>query len=675
VKGRTPDCIAYKSKKKLALEMEQLKSEMSFFLIDGENYLIDFDKTKWFIGKGSNMLATEIFLTSTDLGRDKNKSLLSEYNQDGQIKITLEAFGIFDHGTMSGTFQYEEDRDEQNYIYLRKEGFEYGVYFFGSVSYEAGKVQIQGELKPKYDENSIFPIAASIFLDPSLLDWNDYRFKSLAETSGADPGKVRLLEITNPTFRELPVELFAFTNLEYLTIINKTNYWEDLKLPLEDLTENLGSLSKLKGLHINKAAIKRLPLSFSELTELENINLSFCDVEKLPESVWTLSNLKYLILTGNNISVIPDEVILPSLLTLGVEDNQLRTLPESLTKQPSIRLIKASGNPFDYLPESFGFFKGLELTMPEKKRLLDISYNGADGKGTVKWDDTAYEAFHDKVLIAPVEAIIKENKLSRYKKPLLSLTKRTVGFRQTQQEDYDKVGNHRFGGRPDLPLHTPYPTFFDQEEKNAYHYEFIAQVNCEEMTHFQNYLPRNGTLFFFFKSIHFFGYHNKDLAKVIYEEDNTTLASGARFELKEEDFFELMDGAYAPFKAEAFETVSVPSFYAYHQNTYLFEGKAKSLAGKEELLEDLYESYEEPVRFLEEFDHAINTYGFTQHESPELQAALNLKGNPQDWIILLQVKSRGDFQWGDAGELFFVIHKSDLMKRDFNNVFVTMESS
>ena len=593
--------------------MEQLKSATSYFQINGENYSIDFDKTQWFIGKDSNTLVTEIFLTSTDLERDKNNSLLSEYNQDGQIKITFEAFGIFDHGTISGSFQYEDDRDEKNYIYFRKEGFEFGLYFFGSVSYAAGTVQIQGELKPKYDESPVFPISASITLDPAVLDWSNYRFKSLAETSGADPEQVRLLEITNPVFRELPKELFAFTNLEYLTIVNQTNYWEDLKLPLEDLTENLGYLSKLKGLHINKAAIKRLPLSFSELTALENINLSFCDVEGLPDSVWTLSSLKYLILTGNNLSVIPDNVLLPSLLTLGVEDNQLRTLPESLTKQSSIRLIKASGNPFDYLPESFGFFKGLELTMPEKKRLLDISYPGADGKGTVKWDDTAYEALHDNVLIAPVEAIIKENKLSRYKKPLLSLAKRTVAFSQTQQEDYTKVGNHRFGGRPDLPLHIPYPTFFDQEEKSTYHYEFIAQVNCEEISYLQHYLPKNGTLFFFFKSIHFFGYHHKDLAKVIYEEDNSTLASGTRFELKEEDFFELMDGAYAPFKAEAFGSVSVPSFYAHHENTYLFEGKAKSLAGKEELLENLYESYEEPVRFLQEFDHAINTYGFTQH--------------------------------------------------------------
>ncbi|ETZ23798.1 DUF1963 domain-containing protein [Pedobacter sp. V48] len=76
-----------------------------------------------------------------------------------------------------------------------------------------------------------------------------------------------------------------------------------------------------------------------------------------------------------------------------------------------------------------------------------------------------------------------------------------------------------------------------------------------------------------------------------------------------------------------------------------------------------------------EYKHTINAYGFIQHEAPELQASLKLKGNPEDWIILLKVGSTGDFMWGDAGDLFFVIHKSDLTKGDFSNVFVTIESS
>ncbi|WDF68677.1 hypothetical protein PQ465_20575 [Sphingobacterium oryzagri] len=74
----------------------------SYFKINGENYLIDFEKSQWFISKLGNTLATEIFLTSPDIKGDKQKKLLSEYQDDGQIKISLEAFGIFANGVPFG---------------------------------------------------------------------------------------------------------------------------------------------------------------------------------------------------------------------------------------------------------------------------------------------------------------------------------------------------------------------------------------------------------------------------------------------------------------------------------------------------------------------------------------------------------------------------------------------
>lgn len=655
--------------------MEPSNDTTSYFIIDGENYPMDTKESQWAIGEVSQTLVTDIVVTSTDVGRDKKKKLLSEYNNDGRIKIHVEASDIFNRGIPTGTFNYLQDKDPDTFTYFRKDGLEYGLDFFGSVSYEDGHVRIHGELKPPYSEQPVFAIDAILHFDPLLLNWQYYRFKSLAETVGADPEQVRLLEISNPDFRELPDCIFNFKKLERLGIIKKGNPWDNVKLPLEHLGERFGSLKMLKGLSINHASIKQLPASFAELELLDNINLSMCELQELPESIWKLSKLKFLFLPHNQLTHIPEDIQLPALTVLDVEKNQLTTLPTALTRQPHIDRISASGNPFEYLPESFNFFKGLILTLPEKKRLLDISYKGADGKGSVKWDDTCYEAMHDKTLIAPVAGIIKENKLGKYKKALLSLIKRTVGFNHAGNEDYTEIGNHRFGGRPDLPKETPYPTFQDGE-KGTLHYEFIAQINCEQIAHLQDYLPRAGSLFFFFKSFHFFGFGDpKDLVKVIYVADNRTLSSGKRFDLQEGDFFELFDGEYAPYKTKAFVTVSAPSFYAHYQNTYLFEGKAKSLAGKEELLDDLYETYEEPVNSLKAFDHGINCYGFTQHESPELQASLGLKGNPQDWMILLQVKSRGDFQWGDAGDLFFVIHKSDLAKSDFSNVFVTMESS
>ncbi len=655
--------------------MESLTQNDSLVTIAGENYPVNRNETRWSIGKLSHSLITEIVVAATDIPRDTNKGLLDEYKDDGRIMFSLEAIGIFNKGIPTGEFYYEEDKNAETYTYVRKEGLDYRLDFFGTVSYGHSWVRLDGELKPPFDSSPVFPITAAIKLDPEQLDWSEYRFKSMEETEGANREQVCHLEITNPSFTALPSEIYDFVNLAHLTIVSKRDYWDDSKLPLADLGDRLGELVHLKGISINKASISTLPQSIGALRQLELLNLSLCRLTEIPTTVWKLPRLTYLILIDNRLSAIPVDLDLPALQTLNVEKNELKTLPESLLNQPKIKTISATGNPFESLPDRFSFFKGLQLSMPEKKRLLDNTYKGADGKGTVKWDDRPYFAESDGNLIAPVSDIIKQQRLTTYKKPLLGLIKRAIGFRQAGEEDYAAMGNHRFGGRPDLPTDIPHPIFFDNQEKRNLHYEFIAQINCEQLVALQEYLPRTGSLFFFFKSLHYFGFDDCDIARIIYVEDNRQLCSGKRFTLSESDFLELPEGQYAPFKAEAAVAVSAPSFYAAHDNDYLFDGKRKSLKDDDQLLEDLYDRFEQPVNTLSRFDHAINAYGFTQHESPELQAALSLKGSPQDWIILLLVSSVGDFQWGDAGDLFFVIHKSDLAKKDFSKVFVTMESS
>jgi len=153
------------------------------------------------------------------------------------------------------------------------------------------------------------------------------------------------------------------------------------------------------------------------------------------------------------------------------------------------------------------------------------------------------------------------------------------------------------------------------------------------------------------------------------------MVSRKRFQFSEKDYYEMIDGCYRPYKVSARKINSVSSFYASYVNTHLFEGAAEVLKEDQGFLEEAYEVFEVPFTENNKFDYAVNAYGFSQHAHPELQAALKKKGNPEDWIILLTVTFTGDMQWGYAGDLFFVIHKSDLAKVDFSNVFVTMERS
>lgn len=76
-------------------------------------------------------------------------------------------------------------------------------------------------------------------------------------------------------------------------------------------------------------------------------------------------------------------------------------------------------------------------------------------------------------------------------------------------------------------------------------------------------------------------------------------------------------------------------------------------------------------------DHHINGYTFTQHESPQEQAANKLRGKPEEWVPLLQLgwDSNVGFCFWDAGKLSFCIHQEDLRRHDFSNVHVSLESS
>ena len=70
-------------------------------------------------------------------------------------------------------------------------------------------------------------------------------------------------------------------------------------------------------------------------------------------------------------------------------------------------------------------------------------------------------------------------------------------------------------------------------------------------------------------------------------------------------------------------------------------------------------------------------YTFTQHESPETQAANKMGGTPEEWVSLLKLgydKQVGFCFW-DAGTLTFTIHQEDLRRVDFSNVQVSLESS
>src|SRR5690606_17261334 len=100
----------------------------------------------------NHSLATEIVITATDIPTDTQKGLLDEYKDNGRIKLSLEAIGIFNHGIPTGEFDFEEDKNNDTHTYVTKEGLDYRLKFYGTVAYRDSGVFLHGELKTAYGD-------------------------------------------------------------------------------------------------------------------------------------------------------------------------------------------------------------------------------------------------------------------------------------------------------------------------------------------------------------------------------------------------------------------------------------------------------------------------------------------------------------------------------------------
>ncbi len=625
------------------------------------------------IGTFSRDLTTHI-VGSTD---KLNAGFLSEY-EEGTVTFRLNVRGIHNQGMPTGTFTFEAGKTGAPlHLHLYLDGIDSAWDFYGTVCFENTWVLVTGTLKHGWENKPPIPLNIAKRFDVDSLDWKSYRFSSMDETVGAKPEDVRFLTLTNPEFEELPEALFEFIHLEELFIAQKSNNWESEKMPLKHISERIGELKKLSSFHVNGARIKKLPNALGALKQLKGISVNNCELEAVPDVVLVLPRLEWLRLRENKISTLSATIDLPVLKTIGLKGNKFKTLPECLANQPALTSLEIEDNPLEFLPEAFNKIEKIRLSIADKKRLLDFEYKGADGTGTISWDDTVFRSQGDADLLPEINRVLTANNLENHSEALRSLVKKSIGFKESGEENYAQIGNHRFGGMPDLPEAIAYPRFGEnwRDGKENYVYEFIGQINCGELANLQGYLPRTGMLFFFLETIHNVYGGNENPVKVIYCEDSSDLVSGTRFDFVVDDYFEMIDNGYAGYKVNAAKMNSAPSFYASYVNTHLFLGAAESLQDDDELLDDLYDRFEAPINEQNAFQYAVNAYAFSQHEHPELQASLANKGNPEDWMVLLTVTSTGDMQWGDAGDLFFVIHKSDLAKQDFSNVFVTMESS
>jgi uncharacterized protein YwqG len=590
---------------------------------------------------------------------------LVDYEDEG-LGFSLSFKSICRQGCPEGNFEFEFGKSQDSNVSLSDQGWEYSLEFSGQVTLRDGWLGLRGVMSKEY-EPEFAPREIQVYykICEDQLDWRHYEFTSLDETAGMPFDQVRHLSLTEPSFTTLPAAVFDFTALESLSISRQGWYGGDSdKLPLVDLTERFGELSRLRVLHIHGAGLSELPASFARLIDLTQVYLSHCLLWRIPDDFWSLRNLQHVSLNNNRLQRLPDSGDLPSLESLGLEGNELTVLPDWLLDCPNLRSLDLSDNPWQALHRLILDIPNLTLEIAQKLKLFDFSYPGADGQGTVPWDDDAFFLRSDPNLRQRFVAALGQGENAKFESALLAVARKTVYLAPGQSDTYERLGATRFGGLPDLPRGMAYPTY--ESDGVTYHYDFLAQLDCGSLAALQSYLPRQGTLLFFID--------NWEACRplvLFHPGASDDLVSGSTLSATALNLWD--DGTIrTAVTAEASLGWSLPSDYAAFVNPHLFPDGSLQLLEHDGLTSAITE---ELNGHESRHHHEVNGYVFTQHESPELQAALKLRGRPEDWTVLLKVASLGEFQWWDAGDLFFVIHKSDLQKAEFSNIYASIESS
>jgi uncharacterized protein YwqG len=578
----------------------------------------------------------------------KHKNIFSDYPLDVKAGFRIRNI-IFPTDKVRRIFKHPE---ENQGLSIWEDGFVFGIDFFGTISIKDELFCMDGMLKHNWEDDSQ---GAKILLCKKFTNGEvsnkEYTF-GLEEAKQTEFKYVKNLFINLQDFEgELPVEVFNFYKLEYLSI----SYFTGKKLP--DLFDKL---SNLETLVIQEASnLQYLPKSISKLTNLESLYLSNINLQELPSQITQLKNLKKLdIYRGNLEPLNKDLFLLPLLEDLRLGYVGLISLPDNLSQAKSLKKINLLGNKFTSLPKELANFEVVEIEREYKPFFMDISYQSKNKKPI---DETIFKVEYDKRLKQELTSYIKEFELENYKNELFSTSLKSLAFTTTQEENYKTKGNTRFGGAPDLPQSIDYPT------TNGEYWIFLAQINLSDIAHLQNYMPRKGILYFFvedldsienIKVIHYDG--NEELKIFIYEE-------GICF------YDEFMENKpYLGFTAKSQLQNTLP--FLYNDEDILTNSNKKLLQLDRS---DNYNKLIEKLNSNKDGMHFINAYVFTQNESIWEQAANKKGGNTLEWMTLLSLKYdyNTGFEFWDAGTLTFVIHKKDLAIGNFSNVYAMIESS
>ncbi len=261
------------------------------------------------------------------------------------------------------------------------------------------------------------------------------------------------------------------------------------------------------------------------------------------------------------------------------------------------------------------------------------------------------------------ENLIRQHAPARLQDAVIERLLPAIALAATRTDDADiAIGASKFGGAPDVPAN------FDWPMRDEAPLVFMAQINLDELAPFdiENKLPSSGVLSFFYDMNEDGDWPFGELAdeggwRVFhFEEDLARVEVPAEAQISHG----LKTAAVTP---QIFCDVPTETFWidvAENEDDQLTEEETGDW-------EELLEKVEAPRHSLLMLGHPHIIQNDARYETAQMTG----RGDFDDWIVLLQMDMDDtiDWMWGDAGAMFYLMHRDDLTNRNFDKCWLNAQ--